>query len=467
MEDSYEDESSKPAAEFREVLVSPRQELQPRPQIYIMWDDGEEQEVLGSQLIGVYALPEMALFPSSELELENAAGHLDVLNGTYTIQGLCMGKPMLRQKHSHSAIRQNPEAHVWEYWNQGIRLATHEARRSLPSEDQNDNSFTLRWNDLPRGAIETEGPGQPEDLGHAESVLKQYEDALQAVREEWKKKVTDAYEIMRQCSEEAGVQMDYVLKVFPGFVANELNFGEKKTKQTSFKVIAEKLWKESSFFAEEKDLCPRDGKRGRSFMDSLPLQHRGKATHFVSWCWNYTVGDVVGAFESWCKAKQGRDPKAAFLWMCFFCNNQHRDNTMTAELMTKVETKLKSINKMIIIMDKYEEPQYIKRAWCIFESFVATKIKDNKNDFEAEAVLPESAFQELKKMQGKDIKKIVKKCVKKIDAETAESSNPEDAEAIKDIIRDPDDGYDDVNDSVKDALVSQLTQAAKSFVEAN
>ena len=48
-----------------------------------------------------------------------------------------------------------------------------------------------------------------------------------------------------------------------------------------------------------------------------------KVTHFVSWCWAYSLNDVVSSIERWLQ-KSGEDPLSVFLWMCFFCNNQYR-----------------------------------------------------------------------------------------------------------------------------------------------
>ena len=49
----------------------------------------------------------------------------------------------------------------------------------------------------------------------------------------------------------------------------------------------------------------------------------GKVTHFVSWCWAYSLNNVVSAIERWLQ-KSNEDPQNVFLWMCFFCNNQYR-----------------------------------------------------------------------------------------------------------------------------------------------
>ena len=67
--------------------------------------------------------------------------------------------------------------------------------------------------------------------------------------------------------------------------------------------------------------CPRDGGLGCSILDALDDSYRGRATHFVSWCWDYTLEDFVSAIQSWIQ-KEASSPSDVCLWVCFFCNNQ-------------------------------------------------------------------------------------------------------------------------------------------------
>ena len=51
---------------------------------------------------------------------------------------------------------------------------------------------------------------------------------------------------------------------------------------------------------------------------------QGKVTHFVSWCWAYTLDNVVTAVDRWLQKSEADPADDVFLWICFFCNNQYR-----------------------------------------------------------------------------------------------------------------------------------------------
>lgn len=50
-------------------------------------------------------------------------------------------------------------------------------------------------------------------------------------------------------------------------------------------------------------------------------RYSGKVTHFVSWCWGYTLQDFASAVHSWLQRSK-LNAEDVFLWVCFFCNNQ-------------------------------------------------------------------------------------------------------------------------------------------------
>ena len=69
-------------------------------------------------------------------------------------------------------------------------------------------------------------------------------------------------------------------------------------------------------------ICPRDGQPGCSIVDAVDERHRGKVTHFVSWCWQYKLNDFVSAISSWVQ-REGLDPLDVCLWVSWFFVLQH------------------------------------------------------------------------------------------------------------------------------------------------
>lgn len=101
--------------------------------------------------------------------------------------------------------------------------------------------------------------------------------------------------------------------------------------------------------------CPRDGQPNCSVVDALDDAHSGKVTHFVSWCWAYTLDNVVTAVDRWLQ-KSEADPADVFLWICFFCNNQYRimqeaTQAGSQHLKSIFESHLGAAGRMLVLLD--------------------------------------------------------------------------------------------------------------------
>lgn len=60
-------------------------------------------------------------------------------------------------------------------------------------------------------------------------------------------------------------------------------------------------------------LCPRDGKLGCALVDWIPPEHRRQQTHFMSWTWKYTIGQLRSALEMFMmNVVPARDPSVIF-----------------------------------------------------------------------------------------------------------------------------------------------------------
>ncbi|CAE7253082.1 PVALEF [Symbiodinium microadriaticum] len=196
-------------------------------------------------------------------------------------------------------------------------------------------------------------------------------------------------------------------------------------------------------------VCPRDGKRGCSIVDAVDARHRGKVTHFLSWCWAYKLQDFVSAISSWTKRHE-LVTSEVFLWICFFCNNQYRilesaTDTGPDELKEAFESNLAKAGRMLILLDSFE------RAWCIFETYVCI---DNK--FPMTIILPEHAEDLFRqKMETAGGLRNLRQEFGAIDARSAKASSQADQQMIRDLILRTT-GYNVVNEAVKKCLLDQL-----------
>ena len=88
------------------------------------------------------------------------------------------------------------------------------------------------------------------------------------------------------------------------------------------------------------------------------------ANYFVSYTWGLKIDEVLDALG-------GLDDDEP-VWLDVFCANQHNPGISEPSVLQNVfETAVKRIGKMIIIMSNWNDPDCVKRIWCVFEHMVA------------------------------------------------------------------------------------------------
>ncbi|CAJ1347146.1 unnamed protein product, partial [Effrenium voratum] len=259
---------------------------------------------------------------------------------------------------------------------------------------------------------------------------------------------TDTDDIRKEQSLQAGVGVAYLIG---DFMASA--FKATRVQDPTFHDL-----KHIFFLGEKKigadKICPRDGKLGCAFVDTLPRQHRQKCTHFLSWSWAYTVRQVRSGLDFWIESS-GLDPGKTFLFMCFFVNNQYRllvgkDQHGADDLNLIFEGNLCRIGKMVALLDNWQEPVYLKRIWTIFEQYVAVT-----KDIEVKIILPRDAEANLFMTisRGAEGIRLVKESLCAVDSATADAWSPEDKEAIQSLIQRTC-GFHTLNQHVRQVMIN-------------
>ena len=169
----------------------------------------------------------------------------------------------------------------------------------------------------------------------------------------------------------AGVSMAYLLHDF-------VHLAQQRSQEVdpTFLRLKEVFWLCKDKVGQDL-YCPRDGKLGRALVDLLPPKHRQRQNYFMSWSWQYSVGQVRDALQLW------KAPMAAenvFFYMCFFVNNQFGlivDGTPAGSdnLEEVFEENLRRCGQMLAILDGWHQPRYLRRVWTIYEQYVACSLK--------------------------------------------------------------------------------------------
>ena len=127
-------------------------------------------------------------------------------------------------------------------------------------------------------------------------------------------------------------------------------------------------------------VCPVDGELGASYVHCLNGEDNvGEANYMLSYTWGYTIGDIVDSLVEYC-ASTNQSPKRVYVWMCCLCVNQHRVVKLRDEgkvvpfedFSNTFYQRVNGIQNILSMMMSWNEPAYLKRAWCIYEMYVAT-----------------------------------------------------------------------------------------------
>lgn len=230
--------------------------------------------------------------------------------------------------------------------------------------------------------------------------------------------------------------------------------------------VADEATQESEYLGVALSLskeCPRDGKPDCSIVDALAARGRAKrANRFLSWVWGYNLSTAMVGLAEWAEKQQKNDTSfdsaSIYIWWCFFCNNQYRllSNTQaesTDNLAKIFGAKLKNIGKVLILFDSVNNSMYVKRIWCIFESFIASK-----EDVSCTLIVPQSAANS-GLAHSSSIYALLNCC--DIDAAEARASVEDDELAIKQMIRSTYGSFDQVNETVKNAVIKYMLSSVR------
>lgn len=190
----------------------------------------------------------------------------------------------------------------------------------------------------------------------------------------------------------------------------------------------------------EKVKCPRDQEMGAAYVDCIGGEdHAGMSQWMLSYAWGYKVGDIVDTLAAFCRSKE-LDMARTYIWMCCFCVNQWRVQAAKAKgekvpfsnFQQTFGERVQGIGRIIAMMAPWREPGYIKRAWCVFEMFMA-----HKEGLAIEIAMPPAEREDLERSlrQGTVIQEMWP-ALNSIRVENSAASVSEDKEHILVLVRD-------------------------------
>jgi tetratricopeptide (TPR) repeat protein len=168
-----------------------------------------------------------------------------------------------------------------------------------------------------------------------------------------------------------------------------------------------------------------------------PHQVKSTADHFTSYVWAYEVVDELLASLKYTLLDKTKD-KDVFIWLDTFCVNQHQllslgERSTPEQLQQIFYECFKTINSFVMVLSNWQDPEYAKRSWCVFETYMAKKA-GIKNTILAMSEKEEKRL--VKAMIGNEIRdEFLQQLFSSVDVESAKAKEPADQEAILQIIR--------------------------------
>ena len=272
-----------------------------------------------------------------------------------------------------------------------------------------------------------------------------------------------ANELQTEASKELAAERSKLLGVSLEYLLNDFVLEARQATDSpdpNFYIISAEL--ASGEHGKGKDIeCPRDQQTDCSIVDALDLQKMAdRATHFLSWCWAYNLTTYAESWQLWLREnrKHGVASGNVFVWQCLFCNNQYRieDNrsAINESLGDIFRTRLLKIRKMVVLLDKFMEPVYLTRVWCVYEMYTAVTSSEVSIDF----MLPPQQASEIQTMLRHSGFEQINESFERVNSESATAARKEDADLVKHEIRQSTGGFAAVDEKVVEKMKDWVTK---------
>jgi len=263
-------------------------------------------------------------------------------------------------------------------------------------------------------------------------------------------------ELRRRCQ---GISVDFLVSKFDAEL--RVTLGSEYTEATTFVDLERMMWgvrgnrfKNTVDFFGHASMTnwDREGQAGVSLCTAIASQFPdavGDATHFISWTWRYPVKKFIRTLQEHCGEHQ-LDTKKTFVWVCFFCNDQF--DWLSGGGNDGVEAfgnVLKHIGKVICVVDDHVASKaiYFGRIWTVFEVFTASIEK-----IDVDLALMADARRRLLQTPVGQVAQAIE-----VDVMTAQATDPDDEQRIKQLIAGEDGAATTTNTTVKQLFVKLIT----------
>ena len=141
---------------------------------------------------------------------------------------------------------------------------------------------------------------------------------------------------------------------------------------------------------------------------------------------------MIKALKGWTSGSD-RDPRRTYFWICSFSLNQHGLNGLprgddvgvasdhqAAERLAKgFDDRVVGIGRILPMLNPWDDPGYVKRAWCLFELYTAVTKR-----IDIDVIVSASETQSFRQALATKGYGVVDEVLSQIDGDTATATHP-------------------------------------------
>lgn len=154
----------------------------------------------------------------------------------------------------------------------------------------------------------------------------------------------------------------------------------------------------------------------------------------------------------------------AFIWQCFFCNNQYRlqeGQQVTDESLGDIfQARLLDIQQMVVMLDKFMQPKYLERVWCVYEMYTAAA---NSDRVTVDIMLPPDQAADIRTKIASGVWDDIRKKFQEVNVEHAKAREKKDEDMVKEHIK-KGAGFDAVNAKVREKMMAWVLKQVEMFL---
>jgi tetratricopeptide (TPR) repeat protein len=185
---------------------------------------------------------------------------------------------------------------------------------------------------------------------------------------------------------------------------------------------------------------PKTKATNESYLEKLsreqPLAVKPTADYFISYVWTYPLQELIAALEYTLLTKQNKQD--VYIWLDGLCINQHQQLSLggrsTPEQLQHIFYEcFKTINSFVMVLSNWQDPEYPKRSWCVFEAYMAKKVGMSNIILAMSEEEEESLVNTM--IENEIGQQFLHEYFSSVDVESAKAKEPADEQAILQLIR--------------------------------